>query len=93
METFKPSVLKDKAYRNFFLQRGAGHHMNTMNGEGLGNYFGLTMRKTVPLAVDTIKGSKSNSKAITISTGVKRKRNQNKDTVIVHSPHKKWQNL
>ena len=93
METFNPSVLKDKAHRNFFLQRGAGHHVDTMNGEGLGNYFGLAIRKTVPLAVDTIKGAKSNSKAITISSGVKRKGSQKKDTVIVHPPHKKWRNL
>ena len=91
METFKSSELKNKAYRTFFLQRGAGHHTETVHGEGLGNYYGLAMRKTVPLAANTIKGTKSDGKAITIARGTKR--NANKDTVIVHSPHKKWRNL
>ena len=90
METFKSSELKKKAYRTFFLQRGAGHYTETVNSEGLGNYFGLTKRKTVPLAVDAIKGAQSGGKAITIAGGTKR--NASKD-IVVHTPHNKWRNF
>ena len=107
METFKTSDLKHKAYRSVIVQKGGNnqmnHFINNMRGEGLGNYFGTTMRQTIPLTVDTIKGGKQRKNRIVVTTTSKRKAatsNRSKNNqVIVHTPHKKvkrskkWRNL
>jgi hypothetical protein len=101
METFRSDELKHKAYRSLFLQKGGNvgiEHFLNMKGEGLGNYFGTSIRKSVPLT-NTIKGINSRTKLMTVANGTKRKRHTNKKSkqIIVHTPHKKargkWPNL
>lgn len=103
METFEPNELRHKAYRTIFLQKGGSvginRFMNTMNGEGLGNYFGTSMRKTIPLTTNSIKGVKPKKKSNTVKSGTKRKAHIGKKSkaIVVHTPHKKvksqWRNL
>ena len=95
MEIFDTSELKDKAYREIFMQKGGSseinHFMNTMNGEGLGNYFGTAAKKSIPLSSNSIKGGTSKKKS---SVSPNHKVNKRKRTVVVHAPHKrKWPNL
>lgn len=94
MELFDAAMLKNKAYRDIFIQKGGGntmnHFMNSMNGEGLANYFGTVIKKTIPLNSSSIKGSTSKK-----NSSVSSKANARKRSVVVHTPHKKakWQNL
>ena len=95
METFDVKEFKDNAYRLMFMQRGSGDHfMSAMSGEGLGNYFGTSVRKTIPLHTRPIKGNQTKKKSVVTTTG-KRKANSGKSTVLVHKHHKrvKWPNL
>ena len=95
MEYFKSDDLK--AYRAMFLQQGGNagveYLLSNMSGEGLGNFFGTSIKKSVPLASHTIKGTKSNTKPISVTSGTKRK--PSKPQIIVHTTHKKgkWPNL
>ena len=96
MEIFDTSELKGKAYQEIFIQKGGAseinHFMNTMNGEGLGNYFGTVAKTSIPLSSNSIKGSASKKKS---SFSPNHKANTRKRTVVVNSPTKKakWQNL
>ena len=102
METFKSDDLKSKAYRSVFIQKGGSvGYINNMQGEGLGNYFGNTIKQTIPLTANTIKGVKPKTQPFVVTSGAKRKtgvsKRFNKNQVIVHRPHKKakrkWRNL
>ena len=96
MEIFDTSELKDKAYHEIFMQKdGASeinHFMNTLNGEGLGNYFGAAAKNSIPVKSNSIKGSTSKKKS---SVSPNHKANTRKRTVVGYTPHKKakWQNL
>jgi|OM-RGC.v1.029717663 hypothetical protein len=99
MESFKSDDLKQKAYRDVFLQEGGNvgieYLLNSMSGEGLANYFGTSIKTSVPVTANTIKGAKSNTKTISLASGIKRKPPTSKQQVIVHRQHKKgrWPNL
>ena len=98
MEVFRLNEAKQRAYKSIFHKDGnveMRYLIHGMAGEGLGNYFGTSSQKSVPLNLSAIKGAGSRTKSNSVVSNRKRKQQTNKKQVIVHSTHKKgkWPNL
>ena len=108
METFNSDRLKSGAYRSVIVQKGGSVDMDryiySMDGEGLGSWFGTLMKTAIPIIGSAIKGAakvakpyaKAAGKQI-ITAGAKRGA-QEVTKRIVHKPHNKrrrtkWQSL
>ena len=107
METFNPDRLKSLAQYSV-LQSGKGvdidRYVYSMQGEGLGSFFGNLLKSSIPFLGKTIKGAAKIAKPHLIAagkdlvaTGTKRgvKEINNK---LIHKKHKKrkrtkWQSL
>ena len=99
MEVFNPASLRNASYRSVINQSGKGIDMDryiySMQGEGLGSFFGNLLKTAVPLLGRAIKGivniAKPHLKAAAkdlITAGAKRGI-EKISTNLSHKPHKK----
>lgn len=106
MENFNENKLKSFAHKSI-TQSGKGNDIDryiySMEGEGLGSFFGNLVKSAVPIIGKAIKGAVKVVKphAIAagkdlIATGTKRSAKE-VTKKLVHTPHKRkrtqWQNL
>jgi len=107
METFNPDRLQSLA-QNSVLQSGKGvdidRYVYSMQGEGLGSFFGNLLKSTVPFLGKAIKGVAKIAKPHLIAAGkdivtVGTKRGvEALDKKLIHKSHnrkkrRKWQSL
>ena len=106
METFNEASLRSVAYRSI-TQSGKGEDMDryiySMQGEGLGAFFGNLLKSAVPFVGKTIKGAAKIAKPHLIATGKElvsagvKRGVEEVNKRLIHKPHKrkrqKWQSL
>ncbi len=73
METFNADRLKSGVYRSVIAQKGGSVEMDryiySLEGEGLGGWFGAHLKTTIPVTVKPIKASGRAAKSYTKPVG------------------------